>query len=143
MHFEHTPVLLQQVVEGMALGPGAQWADCTLGGAGHALALLEATSPDGRLLGIDADADALSAAERRLRAALGEAFAARVALAHAHNDALAEVARANGFDRLDGALFDLGVSSYQLDTAERGFSFQHDGPLDMRLDQTSGPTAAD
>jgi 16S rRNA (cytosine1402-N4)-methyltransferase len=143
MVFEHTPVLLQQVVDGLALGPGARWADCTLGGAGHALALLATTAPDGRLLGLDADADALAAAEARLRQMLGDGYAQRATLAHAHNDALADVARANGFDALDGVLFDLGVSSYQLDTAARGFSFQHDGPLDMRLDQTTGPTAAD
>lgn len=143
MDFEHTPVLLQQVVDGLALGPGARWADCTLGGAGHALALLAQTAPDGRLLGLDADAEALAAAAARIAEALGPDAAGRTTLAHAHNDALGDVARVNGFPSLDGALFDLGVSSYQLDTAGRGFSFQHDGPLDMRLDQSQGPTAAD
>jgi 16S rRNA (cytosine1402-N4)-methyltransferase len=123
--------------------PGAVWADCTLGGGGHALALLERSAPDGRLLGLDADADALEATERRLRQALGEAYERRVALVHAHFDSLAAIAAARGFEGLDGVLLDLGVSSHQLDTPQRGFSFQHDGPLDMRLDRAQGPTAAD
>jgi 16S rRNA (cytosine1402-N4)-methyltransferase len=90
------------------------------------------------LLGIDADQEALAAAQIRL-----EPFGERVVLAHANFRTLAAIAAAHGFTEADGILLDLGVSSYQLDTATRGFSFQQDGPLDMRLDGSTGPTAAD
>lgn len=143
LSFEHTPVLLTEVVEGLALKPGACWVDGTLGGAGHALALLEQTAPHGRLIGIDADPAALAAAEARLRAALGDSYEQRVTLVHGHFDQLEEIAARLQIAALDGVLFDLGVSSHQLDTPDRGFSFLNDGPLDMRLDPTQGETAAD
>ena len=110
----------------------------TLGGGGHAAAVLEASAPDGRLLGIDADPAALAAAGARL-AAFGE----RATLAHGNFRDLGRLAREQGFEQIDGLLLDLGVSSHQIDTPERGFSFAADAPLDMRLDPTSGATAAD
>jgi 16S rRNA (cytosine1402-N4)-methyltransferase len=136
--FEHTPVLPDEVVAGLAPRRGGCYLDATLGGGGHAAALLAASAPDGRLLGIDADPAALAAASARL-----SPFAGRVTLAHGNFRDLAAIVRAHGFTVFDGILFDLGVSSHQLDTPERGFSFQVDAPLDMRLDPTSGLTAAD
>ena len=117
---------------------GGRYIDGTLGGGGHAAAVLERSSPDGELLGIDADPAALAAAAERL-----QRFGDRVRLAHGNFGTLGAIAAQAGWERVDGILLDLGVSSYQLDTAERGFSFQADGPLDMRLDPTKGETAAD
>ena len=136
--FRHLPVLAAQTLDGLAPRGGGCYLDATLGGGGHAAALLQASAPDGRLLGLDADTAALAAATARLRE-----FAGRVTFAHANFRDLAAVAEANGFSSFDGILLDLGVSSYQLDTAERGFSFQTDAPLDMRLDQSQGQTVAD
>ncbi len=136
--FRHVSVLLSEVVAGVAPRPGGRYIDATLGGGGHALAIIASSSPDGRLLGIDADTEALAAA----RARLGP-YAERATLAHGNFGDIGAIAREHGFDTVDGIVFDLGVSSYQLDTAERGFSFMADAPLDMRLDQTSGQTAAD
>jgi 16S rRNA (cytosine1402-N4)-methyltransferase len=136
--FQHTPVLLNEVIAGLAPRSGGRYIDGTVGGGGHAAALLEASAPDGRLLGIDADPAALAAAGARLAP-----FVARATLAHGNFRDLGRLARDHGFDRSDGLLLDLGVSSHQLDTPERGFSFLTDAPLDMRLDPTSGATAAD
>lgn len=136
--FRHAPVLLAEVVAGLAPRPGGRYVDGTLGGGGHAAAILEASAPDGRLLGIDADPAALLAAGARL-APFGE----RATLVHGNFRDLARLARAGGFEPIDGLLLDLGVSSHQLDTPERGFSFLADAPLDMRLDPTGGETAAD
>src|SRR5689334_19111996 len=136
--FHHTPVLLNEVIAGLALHSGGRYIDGTLGGGGHAAAVLEASAPDGRLLGIDADPAALAAAGARL-AAFGE----RAVLAHGNFRDIGRLAREQGFAQIDGLLLDLGVSSHQLDTPERGFSFTADAPLDMRLDPTGGPTAAD
>lgn len=136
--FRHVPVLLAEVIGGLAPRNGGRYLDGTLGGGGHALAILAASAPDGRLLGIDADPAALAAAGSRL-AIYGE----RATLAHGNFRELGRLARAHGFAPVDGLLLDLGVSSHQLDTPERGFSFTQDAPLDMRLDPTSGATAAD
>jgi 16S rRNA (cytosine1402-N4)-methyltransferase len=136
--FQHAPVLLAEVVAGLAPRSGGRYVDGTLGGGGHAAALLEASAPDGRLLGIDADPAALAAAQVRL-APFGE----RAALAHGNFRDLASLVGTAGFAPIDGLLLDLGVSSHQLDTPERGFSFQVDAPLDMRLDPTEGTTAAE
>jgi len=135
---EHTPVLLPPVVTGLALRPGATCIDATLGGGGHAEALLRVTGPDGRLLGLDADAEAIARVRRRLAA-----YADRVTLIRANFRELAAVATANGFTAVDAILLDLGVSSYQLDSAARGFSFLAAGPLDMRMDLHSDLTAAE
>lgn len=131
-------VLLSEVIAGIAPHAGGRYIDGTLGGGGHALAVLAASSPDGQLMGIDADPAALAAAAQRLRP-----YSQRATLVHGNFGQMAELASANGFTDVDGIVLDLGVSSYQLDTPERGFSFMHDAPLDMRLDPTQGPTAAD
>ena len=133
--FTHNPVLLTEVLAGLAPRPGGRFVDGTLGGAGHAVAILTASGPTGWLLGIDRDGIALSAAAERLAG-----FAGRFELRHGPFDRLGEWV-ADG--SCDGVLFDLGVSSPQLDEPARGFSFQADGPLDMRMDQTEGTTAAD
>lgn len=139
--FQHIPVLLSAVLAALQPRPGACFIDATVGGAGHALPLLQAAQPGGRLLGIDADPAALAAARARLGAA--GLPTASFTLVHGHFAELAALAHQHGFDAVDGILLDLGVSSYQLDTAARGFSFAADGPLDMRLDPRGGPTAAD
>jgi 16S rRNA (cytosine1402-N4)-methyltransferase len=136
--FRHVPVLLAEVLAGLAPRSGGRYLDGTLGGGGHAAAVLEASAPDGRLLGIDADPAALAAAGARLAI-----FGDRVRLAHGNFRDLSRLAREHGFAAIDGLLLDLGISSHQLDTPERGFSFAADAPLDMRLDPTSGDTAAD
>jgi 16S rRNA (cytosine1402-N4)-methyltransferase len=133
----HLPVLVDEVA--FLLRPrGAGWVvDGTVGMGGHAERMLETTSADTRLFGIDADAEALARAARRL-----ERFGARVRLAHGSFRDLAALAAAAGVDGARSILLDLGVSSYQLDEAGRGFSFQREEPLDMRFDPSRGPTAA-
>lgn len=134
--FQHETVLLEPVVEALAPRSGGRYLDCTLGGGGHAEAILAASGPDGLLVGIDRDPAALAAAGSRL-ASFGE----RALLLHGRFGDMAEVAGPHG--PFDGIVLDLGVSSPQLDHAERGFSFGRDGPLDMRMDPTRGPTAAE
>ncbi|MEM9201186.1 MAG: 16S rRNA (cytosine(1402)-N(4))-methyltransferase RsmH [Actinomycetota bacterium] len=137
VEFDHAPVMLDEVVETLAPVPDGLVVDATLGGAGHSAALLAAN--DGlSILGLDRDEMALEAAGARL-APHGD----RVALRHTRFDGLADAVRSVGANELSGVLFDLGVSSPQLDRADRGFSFRHDGPLDMRMDRSHGPTAAD
>lgn len=138
LSFRHTPVLLAEVIAGLAPRPGGHYIDGTVGGGGHAAAILAASAPDGRLLGIDADPASLAAAGARLAP-----FGARAALLHGNVRDLTSLAQAAGFAPVDGIVLDLGVSSHQLDTAERGFSFLADAPLDMRMDPTTGETAAD
>jgi 16S rRNA (cytosine1402-N4)-methyltransferase len=135
----HVPVLLERVVALLTppLQRGGVVVDATLGMGGHAEALLRA-APQGRLIGIDRDPEALRRSERRLAP-----YADRVRLVHAVYDELPAVIAAAGLDRVDGVLFDLGVSSLQLDELERGFSYAHDAPLDMRMDPTTGQSAAD
>ncbi|HEY6533726.1 MAG TPA: 16S rRNA (cytosine(1402)-N(4))-methyltransferase, partial [Acidimicrobiales bacterium] len=137
--FAHRPVMVDEIVEVFAPVPAGWLVDATLGGAGHASALLAAHSHL-RVLGIDRDPDALTAARVRL-AAHGD----RVRTVHARFDGLAEAVATEVPDGelVVGALFDLGVSSPQLDRGERGFSYRLDGPLDMRMDPTSGRSAAD
>ncbi len=135
--FDHTSVMLDEIVEVLSEVPDGIVVDATLGGAGHAAALLAAN--DGlSILGLDRDEMALEAAGARL-APHGD----RVALRHTRFDGLADAVHSLGAEHVSGALFDLGVSSPQLDRAERGFSFRHDGPLDMRMDRSQGRTAAD
>lgn len=135
--FAHDPVMLEEVTDVMADVPDGYVVDATLGGAGHASAILAA---NGRLslVGLDQDQTALDAAGTRL-APHGD----RVTLRHRRFDGLADVVRELGIDRLSGCLFDLGVSSPQLDVAARGFSFRNDGPLDMRMDQRATRSADD
>lgn len=133
--FVHTPVLLREVLEGLQPRAGGRYVDMTVGGGGHAAAILEASAPDGTLLGVDRDPAALAAARQRL-ARYGD----RVELREGVFDHLGEWVAPGS---CDGMVADLGVSSPQLDAPERGFSFQHEGPLDMRLASAGGPTAAD
>ena len=133
---EHRPVLCEQVLEALAPPEGGVVVDATVGLGGHAHALLD-RFPSVRIVGLDVDPDALAVARRRL-----EGFADRVSLVNASYWRIAEVARSHGVAQADGVLFDLGVSSLQLDTPSRGFSFRHDAPLDMRF-SPSGPTAAE
>ena len=132
----HIPVLLSETVESLAVKPGGRYIDGTLGRAGHAAEILRRAGPKGWLLGIDRDVEALPRAAATLETVPGHKT-----LVHGTHGALGDLARANGFDAVDGILLDLGVSSDQLDTPERGFSFQADGPLDMRMDQTQGESA--
>lgn len=135
--FEHQPVLLEPVIELIAPKPGGIYCDATVGGGGHAEKVLELSSPDGRLVGIDRDPAALEAAKRRLAR-----FGDRVSVLHGSFSELETLLARAGVDQLDGLLVDLGVSSHQLDVAERGFSFMRQGPLDMRMDTTQEETAA-
>lgn len=135
---QHVAVMTTEVLELLRPRAGGRYIDGTLGGAGHAAAILQASEPDGRLLGLDADADALERARQRL-APFGE----RAVLVQSSFRLLQRVAEAYGFAPCDGVVFDLGLSSDQLADPERGFSFQQDGPLDMRFDRRTGQTAAD
>jgi 16S rRNA (cytosine1402-N4)-methyltransferase len=134
--FDHASVLLAEVLAQLEPRAGGVYCDCTLGGAGHARAVLDRTLPDGRLIGIDRDPTALATARERL-ADVGD----RVTLVHGRFGEVAKILADLGIAQVDGFVVDLGVSSPQLDVAERGFSFMKDGPLDMRMDPTSGPTA--
>ncbi|OQA17164.1 MAG: Ribosomal RNA small subunit methyltransferase H [Chloroflexi bacterium ADurb.Bin360] len=135
----HLPVLLDEVLVGLAVRSGGMYIDGTVGGGGHAAALLEASAPDGRLLGFDRDPQAVARAQERL-----QPFGSRVRIIHTAYTALEAVARIEGFLSVDGVLLDLGFSSYQVDDPQRGLAFRHEGPLDMRFDPTgSEPTAAD
>ncbi|NDJ54662.1 MAG: 16S rRNA (cytosine(1402)-N(4))-methyltransferase RsmH [Chloroflexi bacterium] len=135
---QHIPVLLDEVIEALALKSGARIIDGTLGLGGHSQAILEMIAPDGRVLAFDRDARAIALAHARLTA-----FTKRVAIIHASYAVMGERAPALGFDAVDGILLDLGFSSLQIDDPERGFAFQHDGPLDMRFDPSQGESAAD
>ena len=136
----HTPVLLEEAIAALQITPGGTYLDGTFGGGGHARRVLEASAPDGRLVAVDADVAAIARAEA-LRDSLEDP--SRMTILHTNLRDLEPALRDAGVDRLDGAMLDLGLSSYQLDTAERGFSFRYDAPLDMRFDQSRGPSAAD
>ncbi len=127
-----------EVLEMLQPKPGGTYLDGTLGGAGHARLVLERSNPDGRLIGLDRDPGALRKAAEVLAP-----FGDRVVLRHRNFSEAAEVLAELGIDGLDGMLLDLGVSSHQLDTVERGFSFRNDAPLDMRMDPTTGTTVAE
>ena len=139
MQETHLPVLAEEVMSMLAPAPGSLQIDATLGGGGHTERILEASDPDGRLLGLDADGAAIARVERRLAPRFGD----RLVLRQANFRELASVAPAAGFDRVDGLLFDLGLSSFQLADAERGFGIRTGGPLDMRFDTSRGVPAAD
>ncbi len=132
MSVPHQPVLKKQVLSALNLKPGQRVIDCTVGAGGHAEDILQRIGPTGQLLGLDVDPTALQTAQQRLAA-----FGQRVHLVQANFENLAHVATREGFVPANAILADLGVSSMQLDTPERGFSFSQDGPLDMRM----GPTA--
>src|SRR3989304_3031130 len=134
----HAPVMVEEVVRYLSVQPGGRYVDCTVGGGGHSLAILEAAAPGGLLLGIDADENALQIARERL-----QPFAGSTLLVHANFRDLAAVCARAEFVPVHGVLFDLGVSSYQLGDEERGFSFQTDAPLDMRFGASQAVTAHD
>jgi 16S rRNA (cytosine1402-N4)-methyltransferase len=134
----HIPVLLDEVLSGLNARPGATLIDGTLGAGGHSAAWLDASAPDGRVLGFDRDPAAIEAAQARL-APYGE----RAVLIHASYEQMGQIALRQDFPAADAVLLDLGYSSLQIDDPARGFSFRHDAPLDMRYDTTRGQTAAD
>ncbi len=134
----HEPVMLRETVDSLSCRPGGVYFDGTLGGGGHAYEILVKTAPDGILVGVDRDSDALSEARRRLKAFKNRALIVKGNFADIRN-ILLEL----GIERVNGILLDLGVSSHQFDTADRGFVFSLDAPLDMRMDQENGLTAFD
>lgn len=135
----HTPVLLQEVIEGLALTPGATVIDATVGGGGHARVILEHTAPKGVLIGFDRDRSTLLATVEELES-FGERF---VGIHDTYANVNAHAERIKTYPPVMGIMADLGLSSIQLDDPERGFAFRYDSPLDMRFDQTQGATAAD
>jgi len=134
----HVPVLLDEVMQFLAPRPGGIYCDATLGLGGHSAQILRMSAPDGRLIGLDRDSQAIG----RARATLAE-FGDRAQFIHARFGSVRQVLEGMGALPIDGCLVDLGVSSLQLDSADRGFSFRRAAPLDMRMDQSQGETAAD
>ena len=134
----HHPVLLRETIEWLAPRSGGRYVDGTLGGAGHAEAILDASAPDGELLGIDWDEPARERAARRLAR-----FGSRATIRAGSYADVGEILESVGWDAVDGILLDLGVSSFQLDEADRGFSFSRSGPLDMRMDRGRGASVAE
>ena len=136
----HIPVLLAEILEGLQIQADLRMIDCTIGGGGHTAVLLEKSRPDGKVLGLDAD----PAAIRRTSARFAEeSTTGRLTLVQSNFGNLTKVAQTHGFTGVNAILLDLGVSSFQLETPERGFSFTHDGPLDMRFDPHQGNSAAE
>lgn len=138
MEFQHQPVLMNQTLNSLKLRPGGVYLDGTLGGGGHTEAILQATEPDGKVIGLDQDDEALAAASQRLKP-----FGERFYPIRANFAEMEQVLAAEGIAGLDGVLLDIGVSSHQLDEPDRGFSYMQDGPLDMRMDRRGSQTAAD
>src|ERR1041384_2654697 len=134
----HIPVMAKEVLFWLVRVDSQNYLDCTVGYSGHAEKLLEASGSNSRLIGLDRDIAAIAASRERLAR-----FGDRVLLIHGHFLNLKQHLAANGIGQVDGILFDLGVSSMQLEEPARGFSFQVNGPLDMRLDQSKGVTAAE
>jgi 16S rRNA (cytosine1402-N4)-methyltransferase len=137
MKFEHAPVLLKEVLEYLDPKANENFIDCTLGGGGHAKEILEKTSPNGKLLGIDLDPEAISASQNKL-----QAFKSRIKLVNDNFKNLKQIIYVAGFNKINGILLDLGLSSYELQDRARGFSFKGSAFLDMRFGST-GKTAAD
>lgn len=137
MEFAHVPVLYEEVMEALAIKPDGIYVDGTVGGGGHSSGICERLCPEGRLIAVDRDREALAAAEARLAG-----YDCRKDFIHANYSDTAEIARAAG-GPVQGILLDLGVSSYQLDNAERGFSYMQDAPMDMRMNEDDTLTAYD
>ena len=138
MEFKHIPVLFHEIMDIMAPQPGEVFVDCTLGGGGHSRGFLERMGDDGRLIGIDQDTNALQAAGANLAE-----FGDRVTYVHSNYNNLDEILNTYAPDGVDGILFDIGVSSHQLDETDRGFSYMQDAPLDMRMNQSQNFSAWD
>ena len=138
MEFRHTSVLLKETIEALNISPEGVYLDGTLGGGGHAFEVCKKLNDNGRLYGIDQDADAIKAATKRL-----EEFGEKAVIIRDNYCNAREVLREQGVENVDGIVLDLGVSSYQLDTVERGFTYKYDTPLDMRMDQRQILTARD
>lgn len=136
VEFHHVSVLLEEALEGLKLESGKTYVDCTLGGSGHSKEILKRTEPEGRLIAFDQDPAAIRTAQDRLRDYQG-----RFTLIHKNFVKLEEGLQELGIQSVDGILFDLGVSSHQLDTAERGFSYKYDADLDMRMNPKDSLTA--
>ena len=136
MAFKHKSVLLEETVDGLAIKPDGIYVDGTLGGGGHAFEVCSRLNEQGRFIGIDQDAAAIEAASERLRD-----FGEKVTIIRSNYCEMKSRLHEIGVDKVDGIVIDLGVSSYQLDTAERGFSYRVDAPLDMRMDQSQQLTA--
>lgn len=136
--FSHKPVLLRECIEGLHIRPGFTYVDCTTGGGGHSYEIAKRLSGEARLICLDRDTDALSAAKTRLKN-----FSDKITFVHTNFSDLGAILDKLQVNNLGGVLADLGCSSYQFDTPERGFSYMHDAPLDMRMDTDSGLTAYD
>ncbi|MBO5483736.1 MAG: 16S rRNA (cytosine(1402)-N(4))-methyltransferase RsmH [Lachnospiraceae bacterium] len=137
MEFNHKSVLLDEVIEGLAIKPDGIYVDGTLGGAGHGSQVCKRLGKHGRLIGIDQDADAIAASTERL-----SPYGDKVQIVRSNYADMVNVLRELGISKVNGITLDLGVSSFQLDTAERGFSYREDAPLDMRMDDRQEITAA-
>lgn len=131
MEFKHTSILLAESVDFLITDKNGIYVDCTMGGAGHSSAFAAQLEAGGLLIGIDQDDDAIAAGSERLL----NKFTCKTAVAKSNFENFSQVLDSMGIDEIDGIFFDLGVSSYQLDTPERGFSYMHDGPLDMRMNK--------
>ena len=138
MNFKHKSVMLDEVLNALDVKPEGTYLDCTLGGAGHARAIGERLNERGLLIGLDQDEDAITAATENL-----SGLACDVRIVRGNFSELNAILDDLGIDKIDGATFDLGISSYQIDTANRGFSYMHDAPLDMRMDRRRTLTARD
>jgi len=138
MEFKHTSVLLEECLEGLQISPDGIYVDGTLGGAGHSVQIAARLTDGGRLIGIDQDEAAIQAAGERL-----SEYKDRVSIVRDNYENMSQVVHDLGIEKVNGILLDLGVSSYQLDTPERGFSYREDAPLDMRMDNRQEKTAYD
>ncbi|MCH3964195.1 MAG: 16S rRNA (cytosine(1402)-N(4))-methyltransferase RsmH [Clostridium sp.] len=137
MEFKHVPVLLKETIDGLNIKDGGTYVDCTLGGGGHSNEILKRIGGDGRLVGIDQDREAIEASKERFKQY------SNVTYVHDNFYNIENILDELGIENIDGVLMDLGVSSYQLDNAERGFSYMKDAPLDMRMDPDGSLTAYD
>ena len=138
MEFKHKSVLLEETIENLNIKPDGIYVDGTMGGAGHSFHICSQLGEGGRLIGIDQDAAAIEAGQKRL-----EPFQDKVTIVRSNYVYMKKVLQDLGIEKVDGILLDLGVSSYQLDNAERGFTYREDVPLDMRMDQRQSKTARD
>lgn len=138
MKYEHISVMADEAVERLVTNRSGIYVDCTVGGGGHSLKIAQQLNSEGTIIGIDQDADAIEAAKLKLQDTV-----CKIKIVHKNFSQLNEILDECGTDKVDGILFDLGVSSHQIDKSERGFSYMHDAPLDMRMDKRNKFTAYD